>query len=132
MSASTPPADSVAAEPTGRAPEEGAIDVARLAATPEFKALHASRRRFTVTGTLIVTAALLIVFGLYGFAPDAMGEAAVGSLTWALLLGLALVALTFVMAYAYVRKSRQWESLAERVIAQAERAPAKTGGRFAR
>ena len=61
-------------------------DWARLAATPEFQRLHHSRRRFTLTGMAIQTGALILVMGLYGFAPDAMGEPAIGSITWALLL----------------------------------------------
>ena len=38
----------------------------------------------------IQTGALILVMGLYGFAPDAMGEPAIGSITWALLSGTAL------------------------------------------
>ena len=70
---------------TGRGRETH--DWARLAATPEFQRLHHSRRRFTLTGMAIQTSALILVMGLYGFAPDAMGEPAIGSITWALLLG---------------------------------------------
>src|SRR5688500_5294017 len=108
MSASTPAGPTRTGDPPrpagdGSAPAERAIDWSGIAATPEFRELHSSRRRYTLIGTAVATVALLVVFGLYGFAPDAMTKQAIGSLTWALVLGLALVALTFAMALAYAR-----------------------------
>ncbi len=47
------------------------------------------------------------MFGLYGFAPDAMGKPAIGSVTWALVLGFLLILTGFVMAWAFARKSIQ-------------------------
>ena len=120
---------------TERAPaaaaSEASIDWRRLATTPEFEALHSSRRRFTLVGMAIETAALLVVMGLYGWAPDTMGKAAVGSITWALLSGAGLIVLTFVMAWAYARKARTWEEMAARVLEHAEPA-AEPERRFAR
>jgi uncharacterized membrane protein (DUF485 family) len=117
---------------TEGASADGAIDYARIAATPEFKALHESRRRFVLGGTLAATAAILIVFGLYGFAPDAMGKPAVGSVTWALVLGFALVALSFVMAIAFARASRKWDGMVSAMMAEHDRQPAPGTGRFTR
>jgi uncharacterized membrane protein (DUF485 family) len=134
MSASTPqtppaaPDAATAAPPAGR---EGAVDWVAIASTPEFQELHASRRRYTLGGTAIGAGALLLLMGLLGFAPDAMGKAAIGSVTWALLAGAAAVVLTFVMALAYARKAADWEEMSERVVAGAERGP-KPDGRFAR
>lgn len=102
-----------------------------LATTPEFQALHRDRRRFTLTGMAIETGALLVVMGLYGWAPETMGKDAFGSVTWALLSGAALVVLTFVMAIAYERKARTWEEMSARVIEHADTA-AEPGRRFAR
>ena len=117
----------------GTAPAEGreTHDWARLAATPEFERLHRSRRRFTLTGMAIQTGALILVMGLYGFAPDAMGEPAIGSITWALLSGTALILLTFVLAWAYARKARQWEEMAAAALEHAGERIEPTG-RFAR
>src|SRR5689334_14308659 len=97
---------------TQAAPERAAAeehDWKRIAETPEFRELHASRRRFTAIGMAIQTGALILAMGLYGFAPDAMGKPAIGSVTWALLVGVGLVLLTFVMALAYSSKARKWE-----------------------
>ena len=140
MSASTPAGPSTAAPPQRRATaaEETtrAHDWAGLAATPEFQALHRSRRRFTLTGIFIQTAALLVVMGLFGWAPDSMAKPAIGSITWALVAGAGLVVLTFVMGAAYTAKSSGWERMAETVLAHAdaprERADGRPDGRFAR
>jgi uncharacterized membrane protein (DUF485 family) len=123
------------ADPPGQA-EPGAAaaethDWKRLAGTPEFLRLHASRRRFTATGMVIETGALLVAMALFGFAPDAMGEPAIGSITWALLIGAALVVLTFVMALAYSHKAKQWEQMAAEALEHAGERMEPTG-RFAR
>ena len=94
-------------------------DWKRIAETPEFRALHSSRRRFTMIGMAIETSALIIGMGLFGFAPDAMGEPAIGSVTWALLVGTVLVVLTFVMALAYSHKAKQWEEMAAAALEHA-------------
>jgi len=120
---------------TERAPapaaSERAIDWRGLASTPEFEALHRSRRRFTLAGMAIATGALLVVTGLYGWAPEAMGTNAIGSVTWALLSGVGLVVLTFAMAWAYDRKARRWEEMAARALEHTERTT-EPGRRFAR
>ena len=102
-----------------------------IATTPEFEALHRSRRRFTLTGMAIETGAVLAVMCLLGFAPDTMGKDAIGSVTWALVAGTALVVLTFIMALVYERKARTWETLSAQVL---EHAPPtlEPGRRFAR
>lgn len=122
-----PPRQAVAERPAARESH----DWKRLAETPEFRKLHSSRRRFTMTGMAIQTGALILVMGLYGFAPDAMGKPALGSITWALLSGAGLVFLTFILAIAYSRKSRTWESMAATVLEHADR-PAERTGRFVR
>jgi uncharacterized membrane protein (DUF485 family) len=114
-------------------PAGAAIDWTRLAGTPEFKRLHASRRRYTLGGFALQTGALLVLMALLGFAPDAMGKPAIGQVTWALLGGVAVVVLTFAMALAYAHKSASWEALAERAIADADAEPERErDGRFAR
>jgi uncharacterized membrane protein (DUF485 family) len=113
------------------APRAGAIDWRAIARTPEFEALHRSRRRFTLTGMAIETGALLVVMGLYGWAPDTMGKDAIGSVTWALLSGAGLIVLTFVMALVYERKARTWEEMSARAIEHAE-PQAEPGRRFER
>ncbi len=126
-STSAPSGERAAAPPA--APESH--DWRHLAETPEFRRLHHSRRRFTLTGMAIQTGALILVMGLYGFAPDAMGKPAIGSITWALLSGAGLIFLTFVLAWAYARKAREWEDMAAAALDHAGERPEPTG-RFKR
>ena len=104
MSASTP--EQVAAAPPAQAAGD-AIDWAKLASLPEFKELHESRRRYTLGGFALQTGALLLLMALLGLAPDAMAKAPFGDLSWALIGGIAVVVLTFVMALAYAHKSKR-------------------------
>ena len=135
MSGTTPASRAATAPPpeatNGRPPARESHDWEHLAGTPEFHRLHSSRRRFTLTGMAIETGALILVMGLYGWAPDAMGKPAIGSVTWALLSGAALVLLTFVMAWAYARKARTWEDMAAAALEHSQR-PAEPARRFAR
>jgi len=135
MSASPPAHPAATGPPRQVAPERPeareSIDWKRIAATPEFARLHSSRRRFTMLGMAIETGALILVMGLYGFAPDAMGKPAIGSITWALLSGAGLIFLTFAMAWAYARKAREWEEMSAAVVEHAEHA-VEPAGRFVR
>ena len=56
---------------------------------------------------------------LLAFAPDAMGKTPVGSVSWALLLGMSLVVLAIAMAFLHARRAPAWDALAERVVAAA-------------
>jgi uncharacterized membrane protein (DUF485 family) len=91
-----------------------------LARSREFKALMASRRRFLVGGTVFYTSYFVAFLCLLGFAPDAMSESVVGSVSLALVLGMSLVVLAFVMAYLHARKGDEWDRLARRVVAGTE------------
>jgi uncharacterized membrane protein (DUF485 family) len=127
MSAPTP--EKVAPAPPARPAGDG-IDWAGLARLPEFKELHESRRRYTLAGFALQTGALLVLMALLGLAPDTMAKAPFGQLSWALIGGIAVVVLTFVMALAYARKSRQWEEMSARVVAHAQEP--RRDGRFSR
>jgi uncharacterized membrane protein (DUF485 family) len=132
MSARTPAGATTTSDPprvadTGRASADGAFDYAQIAATPEFTRLHESRRRFVLAGTAVATAALLIVFGLYGLAPDAMGKPAIGSVTWALVLGFGLVVLSFAMAVVFARASRKWDAMVAEMMSKYDGGTQRTG-----
>ena len=132
---SAPSSADRAASPREAAPARPAApeshDWKRLAGTPEFQRLHHDRRRFTLIGMAIQTGALILVMGLYGWAPEAMGEPAIGSITWALLSGAGLIFLTFALAWAYARKARKWEDMAAAALEHAGERPEPTG-RFTR
>lgn len=99
------------------------IDWEAIERSPEFRALVASRRRAMALWGGGVTAACAAFVVLAYVAPELFGEA----LGW--IAGVALIVATWIVSFAYLRKSdREW-SPAERQIA----ASARDGsGRFAR
>jgi uncharacterized membrane protein (DUF485 family) len=99
------------------------IDWAAIERSPDFRALVASRRRFVLTwGGAAVGLCVAYVLVAY-LAPDVLGDAG----GW--IAGVGLIALTWVVSFAYLRKSdREWSPM-ERRIAAAQR---ETTGRFAR
>ena len=97
-------------------PASAEPDWTALARSPEFHDLETSRRRFLVAGTAFYTAYFLAFLGLLAWAPDTMSKAVVGSVTLALVLGMSLVLLAFVMAFLHARKCNEWDRLAQRVV----------------
>jgi uncharacterized membrane protein (DUF485 family) len=99
------------------------IDWEAIERSPEFRALVASRRRFVVAWGGGITAVCAAVVVLAYLAPDVFGEA----LGW--IVGVSLIVGTWIVSFAYLRKSdREWSPMEER-IAESRREP---GGRFER
>ena len=94
-------------------------DWTALARTRAFRELMASRRRFLVSATVFYCSYFVAFLCLLGFAPDTMSESVFGSVSLALVLGMSLIVLAFVMAYLHARKSEEWERMAQRVVAAA-------------
>jgi uncharacterized membrane protein (DUF485 family) len=95
-------------------------DWSALARSPQFRELMASRRRFLVAGTAFYCAYFLAFLCLLGFAPDTMSDRVVGSVTLALVAGMSLIVLAFVMAFLHARKADEWDRMAQRVVATLE------------
>jgi uncharacterized membrane protein (DUF485 family) len=100
-------------------PASAQPDWTALARSPEFRALTASRRRFLVAGTVFYTGYFVAFLCLLGFAPHTMSDRVFGSVTLALVLGMSLVLLAWVMAFLHARKSGEWDRLAQRVVDRA-------------
>jgi uncharacterized membrane protein (DUF485 family) len=100
-------------------------DWAALARSPQFRELMASRRRFLVAGTAFYSLYFLAYLCLLGFAPDTMSENLFGSVSLALAGGMSLVVLAIGMAFLHARRSSEWDTLAERVLADAQPAEAR-------
>jgi uncharacterized membrane protein (DUF485 family) len=92
-------------------------DWTALARSPQFRQLMASRRRFLVAGTAFYCGYFLAFLCLLGFAPDTMSKRVVGSVTLALVLGMSLIVLAFVMAFLHARRADEWDRMAQRVVA---------------
>ncbi len=102
---------------------DSSIDWEAIERSPDFRALSASRRRFvTRWGGMAVALCAVFVFVAY-LAPDVLGEAA----GW--VIGVSLIVLTWIVSFAYLRKSdADWAPLEQR-IAQGAR---EASGRFER
>jgi uncharacterized membrane protein (DUF485 family) len=76
-----------------------------LERSPEFEQLVASRRRFVVPALTV----FVVWFGgfliLTGYARDFMGEKVIGNFTWAYVLALSLIVMTWAIAWLYLRFS---------------------------
>ena len=91
-------------------------DWAAIARSPQFKELTASRRRFLIAATCFYCAYFFGFLCLLAFAPDTMAKPVFGSVTLALVLGMSLVVLAFVMAFLHARRANQWDRMAARVV----------------
>jgi uncharacterized membrane protein (DUF485 family) len=99
------------------------IDWEAVERSPEFRALVASRRRLGVARGGSMTGVCAGVAVIDKLAPDLFGEA----LGW--IVGVSLIVATWIVSFAYLRKSdREWSPMEERIAAsQRERT-----GRFER
>jgi uncharacterized membrane protein (DUF485 family) len=99
------------------------IDWEAIERSPDFRALVSSRRRFVMLwggGAVALCAAFVLVSYL---APDVLGEA----FGW--VVGVGLIVLTWIVSFAYLRRSdRDWAPMEERVVAATRDAT----GRFER
>jgi uncharacterized membrane protein (DUF485 family) len=100
---------------------DSSIDWEAIERSREFRALVSSRRRFVLlAGGSVVGLCVAYVLVAY-LAPDLFGEA----LGWA--AGVGLIVLTWIVSFAYLRRSdREWEPM-EKAIAAPE-----ASGRFSR
>jgi uncharacterized membrane protein (DUF485 family) len=88
----------------------GEHDWETIERSPEFRTLVSSRMRWTAIAggsTMGLCAAYIVVAYL---APDVLGSA----LGWA--IGVGLIGLTWIVSFAYLRKSdEEWSPMAERI-----------------
>ena len=97
-----------------------AYDWSAIEASAEFRELTAGRRRFSAVAGAIGIGAGLLYIGLAGFARDFMGTEVIGSISLAFLGGIALILLTWLITFLYMRRSaRVWSPMEERIRAAA-------------
>jgi len=92
------------------------FDWTAIEGSAEFRELTKGRRRFSaVAGAIGIGAGLLYIF-LAGFARDFMGTEVIGSISLAFLGGIALILLTWLITFLYMRRSaRVWSPMEERI-----------------
>ena len=120
-----------AAKDSASGTAEAEYDWRAIEASPEFRELVASKRRFIFPAGIFSLAYFLTYLMLAAFATDLMASR-VGGVSVAWLLAVSAVLVTWVVTWLYLRKSdREWDPLQARA---AELATAKLGddSRFVR
>jgi uncharacterized membrane protein (DUF485 family) len=96
------------------------VDWAGIAASDEFRALEAARRRFVAVALSVFGVAVGAFLICCGYARDFMGSSVHGALTVAYVWLLSLTVLAWVIAYLYLRFStRTLAPRAEEIARQA-------------
>ena len=93
-----------------------------LERSPEFQQLVSRRRRFVMPALAV----FVVWFGgfliLTAYARDFMTRTPIGSISWAYILALSLIAMTWLITWMYLRWSdRELAPLAERMNGEEER-----------
>jgi uncharacterized membrane protein (DUF485 family) len=91
-------------------------DWTAIARSPQFRELAAGRRRFVIAATCFYCAYFLAFLCLLAFAPDTMSKTVFGSVSVALVAGMSLVVLAFVMAFLHARRANRWDRMAQRIV----------------
>jgi uncharacterized membrane protein (DUF485 family) len=91
-------------------------DWAAIERSPSFRELVSSRRRFLTAGTCFYCAYFLAFLGLLAWAPDTMAKNVFGSVSLALVAGMSLIVLAFVMAFLHARRASVWDRMAQRAV----------------
>ncbi len=104
---------------TAPAPAEraSAPDWRAVEHSPEFEALVKAKMRFIVPATVFFLIYYFALPVLVGYAPDLMDTKVIGSVNLAYLFALSQFAMTWIVMALYVRKAREWDAQAARIIA---------------
>ena len=103
------------------------VDWEAVERTPEFRAVVAARRRFTIPALAVWAAWLGAFLILFGYARDFMTRSLVGGFTVAYAASLSLIVMTWAITWLYLRYSeRVLSPLVERAVGAAG-APATAG-----
>ena len=106
--------------PPGDAPQH---DWTAIEATPEFRALVASKRRFIVPATIFFIVYYFALPVLVGYFPGLMSRDVVGRINVAYLFALSQFAMAWVVMALYVRRARDFDAQEHAVV---ERAAGRT------
>jgi uncharacterized membrane protein (DUF485 family) len=107
------------------------VDWEAIERSPEFQELVTRRRGFVLPATIFFLAYYMAFILLTGYAPDFMGSSVYEGLTVGYVLALTQFVMVFALGIMYLRRSqREYDPLAENVVAMAARA--EPSGRFQR
>jgi uncharacterized membrane protein (DUF485 family) len=89
----------------------------RVAANSEFKDLMAAKARFIVPATLFFMVYYFALPVLVGYAPELMNKPVIGPVNVAYLFALSQFAVTWFIAFLYMRAAGRFDAMAKSVLA---------------
>ncbi len=92
------------------------VDWAAVEADPEFRALVAAKRRFILPATAFFIVYYFALPILVGYFPDAMDGDVFGNVNVAYLFALSQFVMAWLLMWAYVRRARRFDAMAETVL----------------
>jgi uncharacterized membrane protein (DUF485 family) len=112
---------------------EPVYDYERIERSPEFQELVRKRRSFVLPATIFFLAYYMGFILLTGYAEDFMGSSVYEGLTVGYCLALTQFVMVFALGILYLKKAdREYDPLAQKVVAMAERGELSGDGRFER
>jgi uncharacterized membrane protein (DUF485 family) len=102
------------------APAADAGEWERLERDPHFRELVRRKRRFIVPATDFFILYYFALPVLVGYHPDLMDTPVFGGMNVAYLFALSQFVMAWAVMWLYVRRARDFDSLAAKVVAQAE------------
>lgn len=98
-------------------PDSDSPDWSKIAASPEFNALLARKRKFLIPCTIFFLVYYLALLVLVGWFKDQMNIKVLGQLNWAYVFALSQFLMAWAMAWIYVREAAVWDREAARIMA---------------
>lgn len=98
-------------------PESATPDWSKIAASPDFNALLARKRRFLIPCTIFFLVYYVALLVLVGYCKTFMDTPVLGTLNIAYVFALSQFIMVWAMAYIYVREASQWDKESARIIA---------------
>ena len=92
-----------------------------LAARPDFAALLAAKRRFIVPATIFFLVYYMALPVLVGYFPDLMKRPLLGKVNGAYVFAFSQFLMTFVLAWLYMRRARQWDAMEHALLSSIEK-----------
>ena len=92
------------------------VDWERVAASEEFKALLAAKRKFIVPATLFFIVYYFALPTLVGYAPGLMAKKVLGVVNIAYLFALSQFFMAWLIAALYMRAAGRFDAMAKRII----------------
>ena len=91
----------------------------RIAQSPDYRRMMASKRKFVVTATLFFLVYYFTLPVLVGYWPELMKRQVIGVVNVAYLFALSQFFMTWILAYLYMRIARRFDTMTEKILTDA-------------